>query len=291
MKIVKEKADPIPSKYSRELQNLVNKLLQKDVKQRYGMSDIFADKFVQKTMQEFIKNEGTNQSMIKIPIKRTPLHEELMKQQKQQQENKEIEDKFELDATCVSIDSPNTDVMVNQLPNPTTLDLLRPYTASKSNLTVAQSKSSPQKATPKATTTKANANAKKASEKNLKICSPYAQLQKKRPHVTKKSQTKQKPAATNDIFVRGVAKLKKNIELPKVGTPILNSSKAKASGNVKKSKPKGQLKKGRPSPVKANAGNKTQNEGVKKDQIQAPVDNLAVSNMSVFENGIKVKIS
>lgn len=294
MKIVREKADPIPSCYSAELQQLVNKLLQKDVKDRYGMMDIFTDKFVQNTMQEFIRNEGNYAVMIKIPIKKTPLHEELLRQNKE--EKQEDNSKFELDATCVSVDSADADPVVTKpTTNPITKQNSNPtptVNPTSSNNPVAKSGSnpkgntaltkSPQKATPKITSTKATQNAKKQTKDEPKFETPYQRLQKKKLEESKKNEEKMKQPTKNAIVVRGEAKQRKNESYGGIHAKKTNVRASSPRGVAEKPNLKQQAMPQVQSQLQVQ-GNKIQ-----KEPVQEPViaqSNLLVSQLSAFEHG------
>lgn len=79
-KIVTDEVPPLDPKlgYSQDVQNLINKLLQKDPKNRPSIAEILHMSYVEKKMQEFISNQGQklknqtkvfNKNMPKVEIK------------------------------------------------------------------------------------------------------------------------------------------------------------------------------------------------------------------------------
>ena len=57
-KIVQDKYEPIPDRYSPELQELIKKMLQKDSKDRPSIQDIIQMPLIRQKMQEFMQSGG-----------------------------------------------------------------------------------------------------------------------------------------------------------------------------------------------------------------------------------------
>lgn len=73
MKIVQEKVPKIPNDYSKELSDIVLKILSKQVKERPTIDEIFQSSYITKSMKEFLMRKGTIN--INVPVKKTLLHE------------------------------------------------------------------------------------------------------------------------------------------------------------------------------------------------------------------------
>ncbi|CAD8093903.1 unnamed protein product [Paramecium primaurelia] len=82
-RIVKEQASAIPSHYSKELADLINKLLIKNADQRPHTSEIFNFPLIRNTMQQFVAMQGKVQ--YQAPIKRTNTHNQIGKMIKQEE--------------------------------------------------------------------------------------------------------------------------------------------------------------------------------------------------------------
>ncbi|CAD8090683.1 unnamed protein product [Paramecium sonneborni] len=82
-RIVKEQASAIPSHYSKELADLINKLLIKNADQRPHTSEIFNFPLIRNTMQQFVAIQGKVQ--YQAPIKRTNTHNQIGKMIKQEE--------------------------------------------------------------------------------------------------------------------------------------------------------------------------------------------------------------
>ena len=61
--------------------HLYRKLLTKNVQGRPSIREIFIETLIQRTIEEFIRTDGQYTTMIKVPVKKTQLHNELKKQQ------------------------------------------------------------------------------------------------------------------------------------------------------------------------------------------------------------------
>lgn len=59
---------------------LYRKLLTKNVQGRPSIREIFMESLIQRTIEEFIRTDGQYTTMIKIPVKKTQLHNEMKKQ-------------------------------------------------------------------------------------------------------------------------------------------------------------------------------------------------------------------
>lgn len=61
--------------------HLYRKLLTKHVQGRPSIREIFMEALIQRTIEEFIRTDGQYTTMIKVPVKKTALHNEMKKQQ------------------------------------------------------------------------------------------------------------------------------------------------------------------------------------------------------------------
>lgn len=75
-KIVKERAEPVTNLYSKELNALIERMLDKDEHTRITIKDIYSYNFIQKNIKEFIDSKGQNAKIDKVPIKKTLTHQE-----------------------------------------------------------------------------------------------------------------------------------------------------------------------------------------------------------------------
>ncbi|KRX10389.1 Protein kinase-like domain [Pseudocohnilembus persalinus] len=120
-KIVKEKHPQLPSGFSKELNIIVNKLLEKNCVKRPDMKDILQDQFIQKVMLNFIEVDGKNVQKEKIPVKKTLTHTELSKminQAPQQQfDNGDVTIKSDYMNTHQSIEGLGTQMNINNTNN------------------------------------------------------------------------------------------------------------------------------------------------------------------------------
>ena len=72
-KIVQDKYEPIPSCYSKELQTLINTLLNKNSHERPSVADILQMPIVRSKMMEFVTNGGATLTRANtIYVKNTP---------------------------------------------------------------------------------------------------------------------------------------------------------------------------------------------------------------------------
>lgn len=73
-KIVQDKYDPIPSIYSKDLQNLINLLLNKNATERPSVAQILQMPIVRSKMQEFVANGGvTIQASKAVYVRNAPI--------------------------------------------------------------------------------------------------------------------------------------------------------------------------------------------------------------------------
>lgn len=140
------------------------------------MREIFTDKFIQKTMEEFIHNDGQYMVMAKIPIKKTALHVELKKNVEDEQEppKKEQNEFSEYDKTVVSMSGSRT--FGNTGTSPT-----------KNQSTVTQKQAEPETA--------------------------QQRIQRKKLEVLKQKEEEMKAAARQAFVTMDQAKQRKNLEL------------------------------------------------------------------------------
>jgi NIMA (never in mitosis gene a)-related kinase 1/4/5 len=99
-KIVSGTAEPIPSRYSAQLKNIVTSMLNKDTNSRLSVQDIMRDPYLLSFMQVFVESDGRNliKSPLKKPIqaveKKSPINEtpkEKMQRLKREKADEEME--------------------------------------------------------------------------------------------------------------------------------------------------------------------------------------------------------
>lgn len=157
------------------------KLLSKNERERPGMKEIFTDKFIQKTIEEFIHSDGQYMIMTKIPIKKTALHHELKKEKKDIEENKKnIDEQMHTNNELADYDK-------------TVVSLGGSQTMQKTTMSTDLSMN---------------------TQKQIEIEeTPQQRMQRKKMEALKQKEEKMKEAARQALETRDQAKMRKNLEL------------------------------------------------------------------------------
>lgn len=88
-RIVKDQVSALPSHYSKELSELVQKLLCKRADARPSISEVIMFPIIKSVMNEFLQSQG--QFKMSMPIKRTNTHNQIDKMIRQEKEEKQEE--------------------------------------------------------------------------------------------------------------------------------------------------------------------------------------------------------
>ena len=160
------------------------KLLDKREKHRPGMREIFTDKFIQSTIEEFIHSDGQYMIMTKIPIKKTALHHERKKKNVEESEPNSLEQTEQKDNEFSEYDKTVVSMMEGS------------RTIQKSVSGTIQSK-----------------NNNHTMYKHELEETPLQKMQRKKLEAQKSKEEKMKEAARESLATRDQAKMRKNLEL------------------------------------------------------------------------------